>query len=418
MLYSEAQDFIFGRRRMGMKFGLERVRRLFREAGDPQKDYRTIHVVGTNGKGSTTAFLADILENLGFRVGRMTSPHLLHYRERIAVNGKWIPEMEVVRYLETFMETIEECSATFFEITTAMSAWHFRNCGVDVVVAEAGLGGRLDATRLMKGELTIFTGVEVEHRRILGTTEPLIATEKVAIAAYGTGLIAYRQTPDVEKVIDERVEKMKLRRLIPEPASRAPLPGEHQRRNAGLALAAAGYFADGEEELKKAYEKTCSEFKWPGRIDLRRGSPDILFDVAHNPGSMGHLIDHLQGIHSLPVPAVAGFLADKFWREMTLQLKGVFHPVVATTPLNERCLDAEELAEEFETQGTSASAEESIPAAVETGRGLALQSGLLVVTGSFFVVGEAMMHCWRKGWIELPDAGQENTQLFETAGGC
>ena len=418
MLYSEAQEYIFGRRRMGMKFGLERVRRLIHEAGDPQKAFKTVHVVGTNGKGSTTAFLADILENLGLRVGRMTSPHLLHYRERMAVNGKWIPEAEVVKYLETFMETIEECSATFFEITTAMSAWHFRNCGVDVVVAEAGLGGRLDATRLMKGELTIFTGVEVEHRRILGTTEPLIATEKVAIAPEGTKLIAYRQTREVEKVIADRVKEKKLRRLIPEPAFRAPLPGEHQRMNAGLALAAAGFFAEGEEDLERAYEKTCRDFRWPGRIDLRKGAPDILFDVAHNPGSMGHLIDHVRSISSLPVTAVVGFLADKFWKEMTLQLKGVFHPVVATTPLNERCLSAEELAGEFETHGISARAEGNIGEAVETGRDIASDGGLLVVTGSFFVVGEAMMHCWRKGWIELPGAGEENTQLFETAGGC
>lgn len=418
MLYSEAQDFIFERRRMGMKFGLERVRRLIREAGDPQFDFRTVHVVGTNGKGSTTAFLADILENLGLRVGRMTSPHLLHYRERIAVNGEWIPEDEVVRYLETFMDIIEECSATFFEITIAMSAWHFRNCGVDVVVAEAGLGGRLDATRLMRGELTVFTGVEVEHRRILGTTEPLIATEKVAIAAEGTGLIAYSQTPEVERVIGKRVKKMKLRRLIPEPAARAPLPGEHQKMNAGLALAAAGFFSANEEELERAYQKTCMNFRWPGRIDLRKGSPDILFDVAHNPGSIGHLIEHVRSIHRLPVPAVVGFLADKFWRVMSLQLKGAFCPVVATTPVNERCLPAQELAEEFKARGTSAMAEENIGAAVEMARGLASEQGLLVVTGSFFVVGEAMMHCWRKGRIELPAAGDENTQLFETAGGC
>ena len=123
MDYREVEEYIFARRRMGMKFGLDRVRKLMTAAGDPQKSFRTVHVVGTNGKGSTTAFIASILEAMGNRVGRMTSPHLLHYRERTSVNGVWIPEDAVVEYVEKYGKDIEACKATFFEITTVMLRW-------------------------------------------------------------------------------------------------------------------------------------------------------------------------------------------------------------------------------------------------------------------------------------------------------
>jgi len=409
--YSEAEKYLFGRRRMGMKFGLDRVRKLMKDAGNPQEKFRTVHIVGSNGKGSTTALLSEILMHLGFRTGRMTSPHLLHYRERAAVDGIWIPEGEVVKFVELFRDRIEEHSATFFEITTVMSAWHFANSGVDLVVAEAGLGGRLDATRLLGGSCTIFTGVEIEHRRILGSTEVAITAEKVAIAPPGSSIIAYRQKPEVERIITLAAEGGNLQRTVPEQANKAPLPGKHQKRNAGLAIAAALQVTHFDEaSVMAAFEKSCSTLRWAGRIDLRSGHPSILFDVAHNPGSIAFLIEHLKSSWYTPVPAVIGFLEDKFWREMTLQLKGIFNPVIATTPINERFLPAETLAAEFRKNGVEAIWEDDIGAALEKGRSLA--SDILVATGSFFVVGDAMKHAWKNGWITMPAEGEESRQLF------
>jgi len=406
MNYREAEEYIFRRRRMGMKFGLDRAARLLREAGDPQKSFRTVHIVGTNGKGSTTAFLSKILMESGFRVGRMISPHLLNYRERIAVNGRWIPEDAVVEYLETFRKTIEECSATFFEITTAMSAWYFEKAGVELVAAEAGLGGRLDATRLLKGEMTIFTGVELEHRRILGPTEAAITGEKVAIAERGTHLLAYSQAIEVESVINAAVKENQLKRLIPDLPGSAPLPGEHQLRNCGLALLAASLVTG---EPSASLQKKLSDFHWTGRIDLRHGDPEILFDVAHNPGSMEQLLMHIKQNYETPVPAVLGFLADKFWRRMLDQIRGILDPVIATTPLNERKLSAERLALELMKRGFSARAEEDVGRAIKLGRETG--GGPLVVTGSFFVTGEAMLIAWREGWILPPEPDEEPAQL-------
>ncbi len=412
MNYAETEEYLFGRRRMGMKFGLDRVRCLLNDAGNPQENFRTIHIVGTNGKGSTTALLAEILRHLGYKVGRITSPHLLHYRERTAINNVWIPEESVTEFVEIFRTRIEEHSATFFEITTAMSAWYFGKKGVDFVVAEAGLGGRLDATKLLDGECTLFTGVELEHRRILGYTEPLIAAEKVAIARKGSTLIAYEQEPEVEDVLTAAEKAGNLNRIRPEPTKLSPLPGAHQRRNAGLALSAALMFSgSNEEEVQSAFEKSCKTLRWPGRLDLHSGSPSILFDVAHSPGSVEYLVSHMKKNWKLPVPGVVGFLEDKFWKEMTKQLCGVLNPVITTTPLNERSLPANSLAKQFQDKGVEAFGRDDIGEAMNLAR--SIRSDLIVVTGSFFVVGYAMYHAWRNEWIALPEKGAEQNQLFQ-----
>ena len=410
--YAEAEEYLFGRKRMGMKFGLDRVRCLLNDAGNPQKFYRTIHVVGTNGKGSTTALLSEILLHLGCKVGRITSPHLLHYRERTAINNVWIPEESVIEFVDLFRDRIEEHSATFFEITTVMSAWYFQKRGVDFVIAEAGLGGRLDATRLLNGECTIFTGVELEHRRILGYTEHAIAAEKVAIARSGSTLIAFEQKPEVEEVLTAAEKTGNLIRIRPEPTDLSPLPGEHQRRNAGLALSAVLICSGcSKEEVHSALEISCKTLRWPGRLDLHSGSPSILFDVAHSPGSVKYLVEYLKKNWKTPVPAVVGFLEDKFWKEMTEQLSEVLNPVVTTNPLNERSLPANTLSQRFLDVGVEAFWRDDIGEAMNHAR--SIQSDLIVVTGSFFVVGYAMHHAWRNEWIALPENGIEQNQLFQ-----
>lgn len=410
MNYSDTLEFLFSRRRMGMKYGLERITNLLEDAGNPQNSFKTIHVVGTNGKGSTTAFLSEILMHLNYRVGRITSPHLLDYRERIAVNNIWIPKEKVVEYVELFRKQIETYQATFFEIMTAMAAWHFREMQADVVVAEAGLGGRLDATRLLCGDITIFTGVEIEHQRILGSTCSVIAGEKVAIAKENSILIAWQQTADVEKVIEAAVFRNNLQRITPVSVESAPLPGEHQIRNAGLAFEAAGIFSSyGEELLKTAFVTTCSDLKWRGRLDLCIGNPSILFDVAHNPGSIGYLLDYIRENIDTPVTAVVGFLEDKFWHRMVEQLAPALNSVITTTPLNERALQARELADEFIIAGVDADWRNDISEAVELGR--TQSKNILIVTGSFFVVGEAMLAAWKREWIEPPLG--ESRQIFQ-----
>jgi len=298
-------------------------------------------------------------------VGHTTSPHLLNFRERINLDDAWIPEEEAARFVTDHRALIQKYSATFFEITTAMAAWYFAGNGAEWVIAEAGLGGRLDATRVFRGEATVFTGVQVEHSRILGATRALIAAEKVAVAEPGTILVASVQTPDVEAVVTDAVERLDLRRIQPVPVDSAPLPGPHQKHNGGLALAAAsGVFGRPPGLVRGVYDDLCaSGLKWPGRLDVREGSPTILFDVAHNPESMEALLDFVKG-WGKPVPAVIGFLSDKPWQTMVDMVAGTVSPVFAVTPLSERMLPAGELAEAFMAAGVRCTPFETIEEAL------------------------------------------------------
>ncbi|HOP26162.1 MAG TPA: hypothetical protein PKX02_03095 [Candidatus Sabulitectum sp.] len=407
MNYDEAERWLFGRRRMGMKYGLDRMLSIMEELGHPEERFKTVHIVGTNGKGSTAAILSALAGELGFKWGRGTSPHLLHYRERIATGDGWITPDEVAEFVTDNIHMLRKHSATFFEITTAMAAWHFAGKGVDWVAAEAGLGGRLDATKTYRGAGTIFTGVRVEHSRILGDTREKIASEKVAVAEPGTVLVAFRQTPGVEAVLESATSENGLRRVIPKPVSRSPLPGEHQLRNSALALAAAEeLFHKPGEDIALAYERVLETLKWPGRLDYRSGNPSILFDVAHNPQSMSALAAHVEK-WKRPVPAVVGFLGDKPWKTMVSLLRGVVDPVFTTTPCSERRLPAEELASYMRNEGFDARPVDPIGKAVSQCRKHA-EGGRMIVTGSFFVVGDALNRAVEAGWVGgVPESGPD-----------
>lgn len=392
---------------MGMKYDLDRMLLMMDELDHPESNFRTVHIVGTNGKGSTAAILSGIAGELGISWGRGTSPHLLDYRERIAVNGQWISEDAVAKFITDYRHTIRKHSATFFEVTTAMAAWYFASQGVEWVAAEAGLGGRLDATKTYCGEGTIFTGVRVEHSRILGDTPELISAEKIAIAAPGTLLVASSQTPEVEEVVFKAVKREDLRRVFPVPVKKSPLPGAHQMDNAALAYTAAlELFGESETEVQAAYDRTCSSLRWAGRLDHRRGSPSILFDVAHNPQSMEALVKYVESWKK-PVPMVLGFLSDKPWHEMVELLKGTAGTVVVTTPDSERKLEARELAAYMKQEGFKIEVREKIGDAVARCREIALDSPM-IVTGSFFVVGEALNESISRGWIYGPPNSLED----------
>lgn len=407
--YDSALSYLFSKRRMGMKYGLERIRGLLRAMGNPESSFRTVHVVGTNGKGTTTAILAETATRLGIRTGRFTSPHLLDYRERVSVDGEWIPPDAVMRFLQLFGDDIESLSATFFEVTTALAAWWFAQRDVRLAVVEAGLGGRLDATRTFGGCATLLTGVRLEHSRILGDTVELIAAEKVAIADPGTVLVSSRQPEGVEGVLQGAERSRGLRRLVPQTAPANPYRGG-PGANADLAWAAAEELLDlPPKELLAAFTDACENLYWPGRQDMRPGEVDILFDVAHNPQSMEALLETVGKLEP-PLPAVVGFLRDKMHARMSDQLAGFLDPVVATTPADpDRALEAEGLAEGLRSRGVRCRAVADIAEAVEACREDALASGAstMVVTGSFFVVGEAMLACQRRGWTEIPGLSEQ-----------
>lgn len=392
----------------GMDFRLERIRRVLVELGDPQRRFATIHVGGTNGKGSTAAMLHAMYSAGGRRTGLYTSPHLLSFRERIRVGRCAIGESEVVEYAERVRSAGEAASVdlTFFEIATIMAFLEFAARGVDLAVVEVGLGGRLDATNVVESVAAVITTVGLEHREYLGDTIAEIATEKAGILKPSALVVTGRLPVEAEVVVAARVRELgvpwvrygesfdetNLRGADGTPMALA-LSGSHQFHNAAVAVATARAlaprFALGEESIAEGLRGV----RWPGRFETLARDPVTLVDAAHNPGATAVLRAAIEGA-TLPRARVLvfGVMADKDWREMLLELAPLFDHVVLVPVANRRALDpavARDVVADLRPTEVARSAVDGVAVA----RSRAGRDGSVVVTGSIFLVSEVYREC-------------------------
>jgi dihydrofolate synthase/folylpolyglutamate synthase len=333
--YQEALDFLFPRTTT-IKFGLGTTRALLKSLGNPHEVMPSVHIGGTNGKGSVCALVAAALREAGWRVGLYTSPHLISFRERIQVDGIPISEEAVAMWTGRLLSPILERKATFFEATTALAFADFAARGVEIAVVEVGLGGRLDSTNVVRPLVSGVTKIARDHMKYLGDTLELIACEKAGIAKPGVPFIIGETDPALVQVLRReairacaRVQTENIRgrpdvRVLPaEYEWRGPLSlaGPHQRRNAavahGILSALPAPYRPAQEQLERAF----GSIRVSGRLD-RRGR--WLFDVAHNPDGMRSLVTALQTIRpARPVHALVSILGDKEWAEMLVQLDQV-----------------------------------------------------------------------------------------------
>ena len=240
--YSTAIDWLFGTQHRGIKLGLDNVRRLLASLGDPQNELKFIHIAGTNGKGSVCAMIDSISRAAGIRTGLFTSPHLVRFNERIQINGQPIDDADVVRGIERIRARIDaENHPTFFEITTALAFDYFRSHGVELVVLETGLGGRLDATNLVHPLVSVLTAIDMDHQKWLGHTLGEIAAEKGGIIKPGVPIVSGPQFSEVRSVL----EQIAAARSAPLSYAEIPieglfigLAGSHQRVNAAITVQA------------------------------------------------------------------------------------------------------------------------------------------------------------------------------------
>ena len=332
MNYQEALDYVLKFAdyerlpRSGIVWDIKRIERLLARLDNPQNYARSVHVAGTKGKGSTSAMIASILQNAGYKVGLYTSPHLLSYTERIRVNGKPIAEKDWANLVEIIQPHVEAENAlgdlgqlTTFEIFTAMAFLHFARVKADWQVLEVGLGGRLDATNVIKPEVCVITSISYDHMDVLGDTLAKIAGEKCGIIKPGADVVSAPQFPEAMEVI-ERVCKEKGVRLIKvgkdvtwerggfnqegqsfqvkglkgEYKLRIKLLGEHQLENAANAVAAAELLQErGAKISSKNIAEGIWKVDWPGRLQVLRKKPWVVVDGAHNAYSMlqtGHSV--------------------------------------------------------------------------------------------------------------------------------
>ncbi|MDA1081765.1 MAG: bifunctional folylpolyglutamate synthase/dihydrofolate synthase [Gemmatimonadetes bacterium] len=409
--YKEALDFLFARTTGAWKLGLDRVEAFLALLGNPHRDLSTIHVAGTNGKGSACAALEAMLRARGLRVGKYTSPHLVDFRERFLVNGLPVDADQIVDFVGRWTPDVERLGATFFEATTAMAFEFFRSAAVDIAIIETGLGGRLDATNVVTPLVAGVTNIGIDHVEYLGHTRELIAVEKAgifkrgvpavigeadpAIAALLAGIASERgATPvhsvyaaggptDVSVSADGTTFSYEGRRWA------SPLVGAHQAANGALAVAMARTLPDRLSIPDDAMVAGLAKTVLPGRFH-RVGR--YLFDVAHNPAGARVLVDTIRAASvAVPVAVVLSVLDDKDWRGVMRALApvaGSFVLTLAPTSPASRSWSLPDPLAYARENGWPASVEKDFDAALALAAG---QAATVLVTGSFHTVGDAMV---------------------------
>lgn len=419
MPLADVLEKLYSRRRFGIKPGVDRVRLLLARLGHPENDFRSIHVVGTNGKGSTSAFLSSILTRAGYRTAQFSSPHLVRFSERFRINGAEYPADSLCDCLETVLDAAPE-EATFFEITTALAAFIFSREKVELAVVEAGMGGRSDATAAIAGELTIITPIALDHSEYLGATLAEIATEKAGIIEAGTSVVCAGQEKSVLSAVQDRclhggndlrvcgedfssawntTGSLDYSGIYSELAGLVPgIPGRYQGGNAALAMAAAELLdSAGTTVPVSAIGQGIGESYWPGRMELIPGNPPLLLDGAHNPAGSLALAEALAGYPRKRILLVSGVCADKDVEQIYVPLSSLVERVYTVTPRVERAMKDTELSRLITEMGLVSQACGTVSEGISAARNESMAGDLILVCGSLFVVGEA------KAWLENVD---------------
>jgi dihydrofolate synthase/folylpolyglutamate synthase len=405
--YRDVLSRLFGLRRMGVQLGLERMRAALGALGDPHLALRFVHIAGTNGKGSTAAFIDAMLRAAGYHSGLFTSPHLCRFTERIQIAGEEIAPAEVVR-LERQLRQRVTTPLTFFEVVTLLGLLAFREHRADPVVLETGLGGRCDATNVVVPEVAVITGVALDHMEYLGATLGAIAGEKAGILKAGRPAVAATPPGQARAVIvaeaARRGAKLWLhgrdfdhapdgQGLVVRQVGRAPtgvpavgLRGPHQRRNAALALVAVERLDErGIAVPLAARLHGLAGCRWPGRLEEISRRPRIWVDAAHNPDGAAALAVALDEIPRRRLTLLVGVLEDKDAAGVLAPLRSRCDRLILVTPRSVRARPAAEL----QTLCPEAEVVADLREALARASAGAAEDDLCVVAGSIFLAGEA-----------------------------
>lgn len=403
MSFAEALSYLLslGHETLTIKLGLENTETLLTALGNPHRDFRSVQIAGTNGKGSTAVMLDSVCREAGIRTGLFTSPHLISITERISIDGEEISESDFARLANRVKETVAEllkrgtfeALPTFFEHVTAIALLSFREAQVELAILETGLGGRLDSTSAAGAEFVAITPIAMDHEEYLGYKLAEVAAEKAAIIRRGvTAIIA----PQNEEVLDVIVRQCEVSGVEPRFVEPSPgnisigLRGRHQITNAATVIALAEAlrsrgFAIPREAVIKGVEKA----RHPGRLELWDGRPRILFDGAHNPAAAHALRNYLDEFVTQPITMIFGAMRDKALNEMAAILFPAAQNVVLTEFDNPRAASLEMLRAAVPENFDQAKVHEgsSLLDALRIACEATPTDGLVCVTGSLYLVG-------------------------------
>lgn len=427
MEYSQAIELLYNSlpvfQHMGpgaYKPGLDTSRRLDDMAGNPHRAYRTIHVAGTNGKGSTAHTLAAILQSAGYRTGLYTSPHIYDFRERIRVNGEMIEEAAVVDFVERWVNVrgkYPDLTPSFFELTSTMAFEYFASKKVDIAVIETGLGGRLDSTNIITPILSVITNISLDHTSLLGDTPEQIAVEKAGIIKPGVPVVIGERDERTEGVFMETAVRNGSKIVFAEPIEgrvesdcniypttkvgplRGELRGECQRRNAATVLAAVEELRESmdisDEAVKLGFAGVTRLTHLFGRWSNVAQSPLTVCDTGHNQGGWELIVNELRGVTQRPKHLVMGFVADKELGHIFDLLEEIKDDVELwfSGPSSQRGLPAEDLAAKAAARGLHGTVEQDVNEAVRRAREAAGPDGFVLIAGSNFLIADLHKIC-------------------------
>jgi len=416
--YQTALDWLYGLHRFGIKLGLSQISVFLRRLANPHHRFKSIHIAGTNGKGSTAAIIESILRKSGYKTGLFTSPHLVGFRERIKVDGELIPRGRVAEFVRDQRGYIAEKGVTFFEAATALAFQHFARERVSIAVVETGMGGRLDATNVLFPEVSVITNISLDHTQYLGSTLAKIAGEKAAIIKRGIPTICGVGKGEPLEVIEKRCKGQncplsllgrEARWQAQEVSSQGNkfsletrnhryealwlnLLGRHQIINGVLAIMTI------EELVKRGWVVSESAIRegikgvdWPGRLQVWEQNPLLILDVAHNPGGTEVLVQALREIFPEKRKNILlGVMGDKDYPQMIGKLEEVADFFVFTRPSTERAALPHTLAQKV--RKVNFQIRENLPQAIGWALNSLPSDGLLCVTGSHYTVGEALVY--------------------------
>ena len=441
MQFDDAVSYLLslGHETLTIKLGLKNTETLLAALGTPQRDYQSVQIAGTNGKGSTAAFLDSVCRAAGIRTGLFTSPHLISITERIKVDGQPIPENRFARLTSTVKTVAEQLVArgeltalpTYFEHVTAIALLAFREAKVDLAILETGLGGRLDSTTAVGAGIVAITPIAMDHQEYLGDTLAEIAAEKAAIIRPDVAAIVAPQQEAAFEVIIRRCESVGIQPRLIEPRGnrfkpaaatsisftapsnmtadgravvsfhtqsgkyeniRLSLRGRHQIENAATAIVTAEALAEkGFRISRDAIVHGIETANHPGRLELWKGSPQFLFDGAHNPAAAQALRNYLDEFIREPVTMIFGAMRDKALSEMMRALFPQAEKVILTMLDNLRAASNDELIaalpREFDQSNVLRTS--NVAEALAAARNITPPSGIVCVTGSLHLIGEA-----------------------------
>lgn len=416
MRYDDAIKFVFGLELFGVKMGLDNITRFLDHLGNPQLAYRSIHVAGTNGKGSVSSMLFAVLKEAGYRTGVFTSPHLVDFRERVRINQGIIDKRSVAEFVTKYQDFIVDGRITFFEISTALAFWYFRKMGVEIAVIEVGLGGRLDATNVLKPILSVITHIDYDHTKILGKSLREIAIEKAGIIKKSTPLVTGERRPELFQLFKEvctaggttivrppvpskrftyRSDRMKFDLVVSggrKLSLSIPLIGAHQIDNAAIVVKCVELLnRDGIRIPRRALEAGLKHSRWPARFQTVCRRPEIILDVAHNPEGGRALVKTFRTIYpGKKVILVCGFLERPDYDQMLQEFATITRRAVITNPVSDRAAEIEGVIWAAVNAGIDFDVQPAVPDAVDRALKLSAGSEMILICGSHYTVGEAI----------------------------